>query len=308
NAKRTHALAEESLAIYQELGDQSGIAYSNYLRCALVTDQAEREARLLECLTLFRAIDDKLGFSDVLTNWFFIAGALENYEQAKAYFEEGESINRELGHIAGVANMLNVFGQLVAQHGEYHLAQLKLMESLKIFESLGLKDNSDILCNLGTLYYRMGDYPKGIAYFQESLSVCRQAGNTFNSYWSLVFLGYVFLRMGEIGQAYRVFVKSLQQFKEADGINGVVYALEGLASLAVKEAQAERAVCLFAWADKTRKSIQNPRPHIEQEDVDRDIVTILEMIDEEAYAVAHAEGEMRTMEQAIACALAVEFS
>jgi predicted ATPase/DNA-binding SARP family transcriptional activator len=308
NAERTHALAEESFAIYQELGDQSGIAYCNYLRCSLVADQAERETRLLECLTLFRAIDDKLGFSDVLTNWFFITGVVRNYEQAKAYLEEGESINRELGHLAGIANILNVSGQLAARNGEYQLAQRKLTEGLELYESLGLKDNSEILCNLGILYYRIGDHPKGLTYLEESLSVCRQAGNTFTSYWSLVFLGYVFLRMGEIVQAQQTFIKSLHQFKEVGGVIGVVYTLEGLASLAVKEAQAERAVCLFAWADKTRKSIKDPRPPVEQEDVERDIVTVLEMIGDEAYATAYAEGETMTMEQAISCALEVEIS
>ena len=258
---------------------------------------------MLECLTLFRALDDKLGFSDVLTNWFFITGGLENYEQEKARLEEGESINRELGHIAGIASMLNIFGQLAAQYGEYQLAQLKLTESLRLYESLGLKDNSDILCNLGILYYRMGDHPNARAYLEECSSVCRQVGNTFNSCWSLVFLSYVYLRMGEIEQAHRVFVKSLHQFKEVDSLIGVVYTLEGFASLAVKKGQVERAVRLFAWADKIRKSTKSPRPQVEQEDVERDIVTILEMIDDGAYATAYTEGETMTMEQVVAYAL-----
>lgn len=52
---------------------------------------------------------------------------------------------------------------------------------------------------------------------------------------------------------------------------------------------------LYAWADATRKELNDYRPPVEQEDVDRDIDIILESLDQETYAAAYAEGVRMTM-------------
>jgi len=54
--------------------------------------------------------------------------------------------------------------------------------------------------------------------------------------------------------------------------------------------------------------MQIPRPPIEQADVARDMAAIREMIDEEAYAAASAEGKSMTMDEAIAYGLELESS
>ena len=46
----------------------------------------------------------------------------------------------------------------------------------------------------------------------------------------------------------------------------IVFTVEGLARLALLQDQPAQAVCLVAWADVIRESIDNPRPQIEQAD------------------------------------------
>jgi hypothetical protein len=109
-----------------------------------------------------------------------------------------------------------------------------------------------------------------------------------------------------LARASNFFVKSLRQFQKMEYKIGVDYTLEGLASLAVSQKQAAQAVRLFAWTEATRAAMQNPRPPIEQVDVERDMAAIREMLDEEAYAAACAEGKAMTMGEAITYALEIQ--
>lgn len=89
-----------------------------------------------------------------------------------------------------------------------------------------------------------------------------------------------------------------------DNPNGAVFALEGLACLAVAQKQLQKAARLFAWADVTRAEILDFRPFSQQAEVDQEIAVIIAGIGEEAFAAASLEGKMMTMAQAVAQALA----
>ena len=83
----------------------------------------------------------------------------------------------------------------------------------------------------------------------------------------------------------------------------MVWTLEGLASLAVAQGHYERAVRLLAWADSVRGAGGDPRPPVEQADVDRDFAVIRSQLDEATIEAARAKGQAMTVEQAIAYAL-----
>jgi predicted ATPase/class 3 adenylate cyclase/Tfp pilus assembly protein PilF len=304
---RARLLLEKSLALYQELSDAQGIA-----RCRLFMtwfiEPEERQAILWEYLTHFRASGDTLDAAEVLRYLGFFAGQQNNYEQARLYLRESESLYRELGHLSGIADVLNDLGTMAIWQEDYDRARPLLEESLAIDEELGSRGSSNILLHLGLLHFRQGDDQRARMYLEKSLSLSQQTGDYHTSCWILAHLGYVCLREGELAQARHFFLKSLRKFREMEYKIGVDFTLEGLASLAVSQKQAARAVRLFAWTEATRKTMQNPRPPIEQADVERDMAAIREMIDEEAYAAAYAEGKTMTMEKAIACALEIESS
>jgi non-specific serine/threonine protein kinase len=159
-----------------------------------------------------------------------------------------------------------------------------------------------ILMYLGQLALRQGDYTRARAYFEQGLTLSQEAGITMIALWSTANLGYVYLRDGEEEHAQATFAKVQQRFREAGSRIGVVYALEGLASLAVQQGEFERAVRLYAWADATRASIGDPRPPVEQIEVDRDYDAIRAQLAKEAITSAAEAGRSMTTEQAVAYA------
>ena len=153
---------------------------------------------------------------------------------------------------------------------------------------------------MGELALRQGDYAQARAYYEELLPLTKEMGR---GAWMVAFLGYVHLRQGDATSAHVQFEEGLRRFFQEGRKIGVVYALEGLASLAVMQGHPERAVRLFGWAEAMREAIDNRRPPIEQTDVDRDIATIHALVDETTFMTAWAEGRAISMEQAIEIAL-----
>jgi len=124
--------------------------------------------------------------------------------------------------------------------------------------------------------------------------------------WNLfihVHLAYAILRQGEIQRAFSLFEDSIRNTQKAGFMIALIYAMEGLASLNVNQEQPERAAQLFAWADTMRKEISNPRPPVEQNSVEKDLVSIHAQVDDATFEKLWDEGSKLTTEEAIDLAL-----
>ena len=113
---------------------------------------------------------------------------------------------------------------------------------------------------LGILNFQSGNLEGARTQLERCFILSEQAGEKRASFWSSVRLGYVALRIGELKRAWQIFTQSQQLLMEIHDQSGVVFLLEGLASLSVRQNQPEQAAWLFAWADATRTEIQDTRP------------------------------------------------
>ena len=299
----TRALAEEALSIYRELGDARGEARSldtlGSLLC-LMDDYETGRPLVLASLKLYRALDDKDGIAQALLDLGSLADSRDKV-RTPAYLQESLALYRERGDLMGVGYALSELGRVAIWQGDFEQAERWLNESRQVQESVGGPEPM-ILQYLGVLALRRGDYAEARAFFERGLEVCREIGSTVLGFWSMVHLGYVYLREGEEDCAEETFAEVQQRFREMGSKIGVVYALEGLASLAVRQHQYERAVQLYAWAESVRAAIGDRRPPVEQIGVDRDFAIIHARLSEQAISAATRQGQLMTMDQAIAFA------
>jgi len=215
-----------------------------------------------------------------------------------------EKLFRELGHLTGIADVLQLMGAMSLWQGDYATAQGWLEESVALNEIL--KDGYRGAVGLGflsELHFRLGNFEETRKSLEKSIAISQRSGESVHIHWAQARLGYLFLRVGEFAQAWTILSENLVHFREHGSIIGVVYTMEGLAGLALRQDDFRKAIKLFAWADATRIEIQNTRPSIEQADYDRDIAAIIEKVGEEDYAVVYSEGEKMMMEEAIILAL-----
>ena len=71
----------------------------------------------------------------------------------------------------------------------------------------------------------------------------------------------------------------------------------------VAAGQPEQAARLIGWADAARKQIDDPRPLLEQADLEKIIAACLAGIGEVAFSDAYDEGQKLTLDEAVSSAL-----
>jgi len=106
-----------------------------------------------------------------------------------------------------------------------------------------------------------------------------------------------------VAEAHQLLLETIQDFHKDGHRNGLAFALDKLASLYVLTDKAETAARLIGWSDATRAEIGDPRPRIEQADLDRDTAAIIAKLGAASYKVAYDVGTEMTLEEAIRFAL-----
>ena len=151
--KRSEALGEESLALYQELGDKQG-AGSLLMGLGLLSGRQgdyvrARELRK-ESLSLFREMGDRQGIADALAELGSQASGQGDHEQAIALIEESLALNRELANKGRIRELLQTLGHMVLKRGDHKRAKELIEESLDLSRELGDKRR------MASSYYFLG--------------------------------------------------------------------------------------------------------------------------------------------------------
>jgi tetratricopeptide (TPR) repeat protein len=253
-----------------------------------------------QSLTLYKSLGDKLGQANALT-WLSLNH--NDLEHSKSLLFESLPLYRELGDRTGIANSLSLLAQQAIYGGDFSSALRWAEDAMAIYHELGSQSGeADVLNHLGHIFYWQGNYQQAYIHFKESIALNEKVGVSW-FLWGQVGLAYTFLRQGNITQAKESFEFSIRQFQKADYIVGLVYAIEGVASLCNTQGQPERAAWLFAWADAMRDQMGDHRPPIEQASVEKDLAVIHSKIDDIAFTRLSVEGRTMTTEQAIVLAL-----
>jgi predicted ATPase/DNA-binding SARP family transcriptional activator len=262
------ALFESSAAIYQELGDTRGFAYSLLWRSHLATEQADGHvARSLaeESVRLFRTTGDRWGLAQSLFTLGRAERSAGDHAVSLPHYEESVAIFRAVGDRWGIGVVLSHLGLLAFDRGDYVLASSLFKDRLTIGRELGFKQFIGLsLHNLGRVAYRTGDYGQARTLFEESLLVHQEMGSK----------------------------------------RAIRDPLRGLSELVGMQGQPQRAVHLLAAAEVLSDAIGTPflAPRTEYK---RAVAALRAQLDEATFAQAWAEGGAMTLEQAIAEALAV---
>ena len=155
-------LAEESAAIYRELGDQRGLAEALTITGLTLVWQGEAilgRTRLEEALTLYREAGDRWGEAQVL---YRLGSFLSDYggdQVGQGMLAESAAILEELGESYLFAGVLASLGVVETSLGNYAAARAHFEHSLAIAREIGHPWGiADVLTNLGCLFRIQGDY------------------------------------------------------------------------------------------------------------------------------------------------------
>jgi predicted ATPase/DNA-binding XRE family transcriptional regulator len=182
-------------------------------------------------------------------------------ETARSHYDAALSMSRAHSLHTDLAETLLSAGSAAAYELEYATAQRMLEESLDLFRRTGNRRSvARVQFSLGLAAFGRGDDNTAAVALDQSLNLFTEIDDPGWGAGAALYLGLALLRCGEPARARALLVKSLVMTHARGDDHGVAQALEGLASLAASEGDAERALRLCAAAEDVRTQLGLPLP------------------------------------------------
>ena len=303
--ERAEPLCKESLALYRELEDQPGIAFSLSLLGSVSWTKGNMvAARTLteEALAISRQVDD----AERSAYSLFILGLLSSsqgeYTRACALYEESLAIHRALRNKLGIAHSLSQLAQvlLVSQSDQARVSPL-LEECLELSREVGFKEGvAAYYCISGQLALTQGDLITARSLAEKSVVLYREMGHRHGTANALALLGKVFASEGDYAAAQTLYEQSLAISCELGEKWVATVFLVELGKVVAAQRQLMWAAQLWGAAEALRDAFDVPIPLFERADYERTLSAARVHLGEHAFAAASAQGRAMTPEQALA--------
>ena len=265
--RRGNVLLEESLALYRDLGDYAGTAFTLLVLGRIAVSQGDRK-------------------------------------RGATLVEESLALSRQQGNEWGIARALIVLGDVALFEGEVDRATTNFQRSREI--SRDLEDAEGIalsLLYLGRAAHMRGDDVNSKALLEDSLSLFKDSGDSRGIAEVLLEMGRVAHTQGDSARAMGLCRESLILSQKLDNKSYIAFCLTALAEANQAVGDAARAARLFGAAQRLLESlgaVLDPSGSLEYSD---DLATARNQLGEPAFKKAWAAGRAMTIEQAVTHAL-----
>ena len=303
--ERAEPLCKESLALYRELEDQPGIAFSLSLLGSVAWTQGNMvAARTLtdEALAIARQVDAMALAAGSLFILGLVSSSQGEYTRAYALFEEGLAIHRALGDKRGIAHSLSQLAQVlfVSQADPARVSPL-LEECLMVSREVGYKEGiAAYYCVSGQLALSQRDLVLARSLAEKSVVLYKEMGHRHGTANSLALLGKVLTLEGNYAAAQTPFEESLAISCELSEQWVAAVCLVELGEVVAAQRQLAWAAQLWGAAEALRDAFSVPIPLVERADYERSVSAARVHLGERAFAASWAQGRSMTPEQALA--------
>ncbi|MCB0104973.1 MAG: tetratricopeptide repeat protein, partial [Caldilineaceae bacterium] len=265
-------------------------------------DYARAETLSKESLALYQQLGDDRGMGWNLERLGTIARQRGDYPTAaKFYAASGECLEK-LANQADMATLFLNLGELARQQDEPKKAETHYRKGLALAKALGSKrDEAALVDRLCVLDYQAGNYAKATARSEQSIALYHTLGDRFGLSEALYTRGRIAAAQQQGESALPLYLESLllkARLGERRGISDVFGALAVVASRELPQ----RAVHLLAAASGLRRTLAINLPPSEQAAEEKLVDTLRVVLDDATFADAWATGQQMPLDQAIAYA------
>ena len=270
---------------------------------ALATTQgdfAAAESFLQQGLSLYEELGDETGIAASLNALAISARDRGDYATAQSRFERSLACWRLLSDRSAIARCLHNLSSVVRVRADYPRARWASREAAEIFEALGDRSGAAwSISQQGDIEKTTGDLPAARALYQRALAAFREAGDPWGTGRSLTDLGIIDCEQGDHAAGRAAFRAGLDIFSGLGHRRGMARILECFACLALAEGHAARALTLAAAAESVRQQISAPPSQAEQSKLDDALLKAWKMLSETEGKDAWAAGQAMNLERAV---------
>jgi predicted ATPase/class 3 adenylate cyclase len=209
-------------------------------------DFATAEAWLNQSLALREAQRDDYGVAEALNNLGNVCRLRQDWAHARTLYERSLEIRERVHDDWGLATSLSNLGVVLAELREVDAALELTRRSLVIYRNVGDMANiASSLINLGVLALNARDYKTALPLFEEAAAKSRAANNVWGLAIALNNLGRVHYFLENYLESTAFYLEGLAIRAKTDDMHGIGVLIAGIASVALKQNENERAACLF---------------------------------------------------------------
>jgi signal transduction histidine kinase/Tfp pilus assembly protein PilF len=168
----------------------------------------------------------------------------EDVPKSESYLDEAIRIANLSQDNKGLAYAYNIKGRLFAQQGKLQEAMQIFEIALNQFRSIGDKTGeANVLSNLGSIYYRMGNNKKALEHHFQSLKISEEIGNTLRIATSYNNIGTVYQQAeATIDDALNSYKKALEGFTKIDNQPGMATVAMNIGEIYFLESKLDSAI------------------------------------------------------------------
>jgi hypothetical protein len=305
---REEVLRQESLALYRELGDKRGIAYTLSMLAFVAQRKGDRygsaTAHMEEWLAAARELGDREETASALT---FLADTISyfaEFSRARLLFEEGEALWRELGNKKALAWCLrqSVLWLLLEHDPRDQPTMRKRLD-----ESLALYQQSDDQTGLGFCAWLRGwialdegDLVTAQAELAQSLALWRETRESWRAVFAHTLLGRVAAQKKDLTSARTIHLECLHEACAFTDHFLNAFCLDALAQVASADGRYAWAAHIWGAAESEREQSGVPRSLFKIVDYETNIAAVRSHLGEPEFATAWAGGQAMTLAQILA--------
>lgn len=223
---------------------------------------------------------------------------------AEKYHQESLAIWRSLNHPRGEASTLVGLGAVFLMQRDldtaydYYCAARVLYQTLQ--DDTGL---SDVLNDMGNIAFHRGDLQESRSLLLESLALRRRVGDSSSIANVLTNLAPVLRLLGDLDQSNNCLKECLILCRTIGNRRDGIFALRGLAELAMEKEEWDRAILLYGAEDGLRKALGALRSPIGEQEQAKKSAILRQQKGEDAFYELWNTGSDWSWEQSVVYAL-----
>ncbi|HET6643494.1 MAG TPA: tetratricopeptide repeat protein, partial [Gaiellaceae bacterium] len=227
-----------------------------------------------------------------------------DYAAARELWEEGLEIWRCLGDDAGVGRALGDVASAFDLEGDSEQAIPLYEESAELLRRLGLEyELGTVLSNLGVCLMSLGRLDEAAQLYEEAVGLCRSSGRDEQLVISLFNLGRVSMLLERHQAATARFEEALRAASDLGYREMIAYCLKGSGEVRAARGDAEASARLLGASDRLFLELGAHVEASEQATYDRTVEHLKDMLGEDDFEVAYAEGRALPLEESLVLAL-----
>jgi predicted ATPase/DNA-binding NarL/FixJ family response regulator len=269
-----------------------------------MSDFAVAQKAYEEALALRLELDDKRGAADTINNMGILAAARSDFAQEQVHLEEAVVLYRAVDDLHRLANGLCNLGGSINANGDPQRARVVLDEALAMNLRVGDRlAEAYTRIHLGEVARDVGDVEEARRQWDQAVAHMRAVGERRG-------LGIVLFRLATLATvsdpaaSAALHAESLAVRWEVGDRRGIAEGFEGIARIAMRRGNAERAAHLLGTAEALRQAIAAPLPERQRLEHDQLLGSVRNALGRDAYATAVEAGRVMSLQEAVSAASA----